>query len=296
MPTFSNGSPVGVPIPSRDGTRRAKPARFPRESEGRLREEIVDYSRRLHARGWVANHDGNVSVRAGDHHVLCTPTATSKAAVTAASVVVIESHGDGLQVVGRGRAPGEANLHLCAYRVRPDVRAVIHAHPPTATAFGVAGARLLERPLLPEAVVSLGLAIPTVPFAVPGQPAAEALAPFVREHDAVLIAHNGVLTVGDSLEQAYLRLELVEHLATIALAAHQLGATPTLPAEVLPALLDARRRAGLGPSGRQESAPTGGPRTTLDGAPADAGGTRDRAPPDEVARIVREELDRALRR
>ncbi|HEY3355651.1 MAG TPA: class II aldolase/adducin family protein [Polyangia bacterium] len=248
-------------------------------TEARLREALCDYSRRLHARGWVANHDGNLSVRAGAARVLCTPTATSKAAVGADGIVLIESLEDASRVVGRGKPPGEVNLHLCAYRARPDVRAVVHAHPPTATAIGLAGSKLLERPLLPEAVVSLGPCVPTVPVAAPGKAAAAALAPFLCDYDAVLIAGNGVLAVGDDLEQAYLRLELVEHLARIALAAHQLGATPGLPAELLPALLESRRKAGLGPEARKPAAPAAGPRA--------AGG-------DEVARLVREELVKAL--
>jgi L-fuculose-phosphate aldolase len=244
--------------------------------EARLRQEICEVSRRLHARGWVANHDGNVSVRTGDARVLCTPTATSKAEVTPEGIVILESLDDPSRIVGRGKPPGEINLHLCAYQVRPDARAVVHAHPPTATGFGVAGVRLLERPVLAEAVVSLGPCVPTVPLTAPGKPAAAALAPFLREHDVVLIAGNGVVALGDSLEQAYLRLELVEHLARIALTAHQLGAAPAFPAELLPPLLEARRKAGLGPEARGVAS------------------ARPAAPTDEVARLVREELVKAL--
>jgi L-fuculose-phosphate aldolase len=204
-------------------------------------------SRRVHAAGWVANHDGNLSLRLADGRFLCTPTSVSKASVTAEMLLVVDDAGK--VVEGALRPASELGLHLAAYRCRPDVQAVLHAHPPTATGFAVAGVAL-DRPLLPEAVVSLGVGIPTVPFALPGAAACEALAPFLEEHDAVLLRNHGVLSVGVDLEQAYLRMELVEHLARIALVAQQLGGCDELPAPALPALLEARRRAGLGRDAR----------------------------------------------
>jgi L-fuculose-phosphate aldolase len=125
------------------------------------------------------------------------------------------------------------------------VQAVVHAHPPTATGFAVAGVGLDEA-FLPEAVVSLGPGIPTVPLAAPGAAACAALAPFVAGHDAVLLGGHGVLTWGPDLETAYLRMELVEHLAKVALTARQLGGVRPLPASLLPPLLAARAKAGLG--------------------------------------------------
>jgi L-fuculose-phosphate aldolase len=255
-------------------------------TDSRLRAEIVEYSHRLHARGWVANHDGNVSARAPGGQILCTPTATSKAAVTADLVVTIATADEPVRVVGgKARPPGEVNLHLCAYRRRPDVKAVVHAHPPTATGFGVAGVTLLEQPVLAEAVVSLGPCIPTVPFAPPGPAAVAAFEPFLLEHDALLLAGNGVLTVGDSLEQAYLRLELVEHLARICAVAHAMGSAPELPCDALPALLEARRKAGLGPEAR------GVTPTAHTGAAA--------GPPPtarDLERLIRDEVEKAMRR
>jgi L-fuculose-phosphate aldolase len=254
-------------------------------SDSRLRAEIVEYSHRLHARGWVANHDGNVSARSPGGQILCTPTATSKAVVTPDLIVTITSADEPVRTIrGKARPPGEINLHLVAYRTRADVRAVMHAHPPTATAFGVAGVTLLERPVLAEAVVSLGPCIPTVPFAPPGGAAVAALEPFLQDYDALLLAGNGVLVVGDSLEQAYLRLELVEHLARICAVVHALGTAPAMPGDVLPALLEARRKAGLGPEARGV-APT--PRASSV-APATP-------PPADVTRLIREELERALK-
>jgi L-fuculose-phosphate aldolase len=219
-----------------------------------LRALVADYARRLHARGWVANHDGNVSARLGPGsrdgaasfdaaRFVCTPTAISKAEVRAEGLVIVDDKGE--KVGGRGKPFSELGLHLTVYRSRPDVNAVVHAHPPTATGFAVAGVPLAE-PILAEAVVSLGPGVPTVPFAAPGPAACAALAPFTLDHDAVLLAGNGALAWGPDVETAYLRLELVEHLARIALVARQLGGARPLPADALPGLLAARAKAGLG--------------------------------------------------
>jgi L-fuculose-phosphate aldolase len=205
--------------------------------------EVADYAQRLHARGWVANHDGNVSVRDGQGRYLATPTATSKAAVRADGLVIVDDAG--AQVGGRGKPFSEIGLHLTVFANRRDVNAVVHAHPPTATGFAVAGVPL-DAAFLAEAVVSLGPGVPTVPFAAPGPDACRALAAYTQSHDAVLLGGHGVLSWGPDLETAYLRMELVEHLARIALVARQLGGVRPLPSAVLPKLLESRAKAGLG--------------------------------------------------
>jgi L-fuculose-phosphate aldolase len=271
-------------------------------SDSRLRAELADYARRLHARGWVANHDGNVTARLGEGRYLATPTATSKADVTVENLLVVDE--SGARVAGSGKPFGEIGLHLTVYRNRPDVHAVVHAHPPTATGFAVAGVGL-DRPLLPEAVVSLGVGIPTVPFAVPGAAACNALAPFCAAHDAVLIAGNGALAWGASLEQAYLRLELVEHLARIALVAHQLGGVRPVPESAIPSLLESRRKAGLGAAASATNA--GGPKAVVACAPPPPGSdvvlVEDRRPrasaiaaPGELSAIIRQEIAAALKK
>src|SRR5207245_1777963 len=138
----------------------------------------------------------------------------------------------GKVIEGRGKAFSELGLHLAVYAARPDVAAVVHAHPPTATGFAVAGVPL-DRPVLAEAVVSLGTPIPTVPFALPGAAAAAALRPFLAGTDVCLLAQHGVLAWGADLEQAYLRMEQVEQLARIVLVARQLGGEKELPAAAL---------------------------------------------------------------
>jgi L-fuculose-phosphate aldolase len=279
-------------------------------SEAQRRAELADVAARLHARGWVANHDGNVTLRLSDGRYLATPTATSKAAVRADSLLVVDEAGE--RVSGRGRPFSEIGLHLAVYRERPDVHAVVHAHPPTATGFAVAGVPLPEA-MIAEAVVSLGKSVPTVPVAAPGDAAAQALKPFAREHDAVLLGGHGALTWGVDLEQAFLRMELVEHLAKIALAARLLGGARSLPQAILPSLLEARAKAGLGlaaraPSASAETAPRIEPaeraerRTVVACAPAPPGADVDvyspksavLPAPADLATIIRQEIANAL--
>ncbi len=208
-------------------------------NEARVRDEIAFACERMTARGWVANHDGNVSARVAPNRFVCTPTATAKALVRADALVITD--GAGKQTGGRGKPFSEYTLHLGVYRARADVGAVVHAHPPYATALGVSGRELVS--FLPEAVVSLGVRIPLVPLAAPGAPALAAMEPFFAKFDAVLVAGNGVFAWGDDVEQAWLRLELVEHLATIASHAAAWGGPQPLPQEMVEKLLEARRKA-----------------------------------------------------
>ncbi len=215
-----------------------------------LKRELVAWCQKLWDRGWVANHDGNVSCRLGAGKLLCTPTAFSKAAVREDDLLVCDLTGKKLQ--GRWNTFGELKLHLAAYKARPDAVAVLHAHPPTATGFSIAGIPV-ETTAIAEAVVSLGPKVPTLPFAMPGsEPALDALGSALAWYDAVILANHGVLTVGKDLEQAYLRMELVEHLARMQLVARQLGATQmsALTDGQLQELLKSRTKAGLGPESR----------------------------------------------
>ncbi|MBI1946015.1 MAG: class II aldolase/adducin family protein [Deltaproteobacteria bacterium] len=213
---------------------------------------LAEVSRRMHAAGWVANHDGNASARLADgKRFLATPTAVSKRLVDAHEVLTVDVEGKVLS--GRKRLFSEWHLHAAAYRARPDAGAVLHAHPPHATAVGVAR-KQLGVPALPEMVVSLGANVPTLDFAMPksaSQDTAIARALCEGDADALLLAGNGVLVVGVDLEQAYLRLELVEHYARILVAAAALGGPAPLPADDVKKLLEARTKAGLGRAARQ---------------------------------------------
>lgn len=211
----------------------------------KIRAQLVATARRLHSMGWVANHDGNVSVRLTGSRLLITPTATSKADVDDASLIIVNLEGKVLE--GRKKPFSELDLHLAAYRARPDVEVVLHAHPPGATAFGLVGLEL--SPIaMPEIVVSLGSHVPTLPRAMPksaqGVKNVESAA---AQFDAMLLAGNGALTLGADLNQALLRMELLEHYAQIFAMARTLGPIAPLPAEDVGQLLDARKKAGLGP-------------------------------------------------
>jgi L-fuculose-phosphate aldolase len=275
-----------------------------------LRIQVAAIARQLHAAGWVANHDGNVTARDGARFV-ATPTATSKRLIGERDLIEVDARG---QVHGPGKAFGELGLHLVVYERRPDVGCVVHAHPPCATAISAAVANPIERPFIAEAVVSLGPRIPRLPYAQPGDAARAALAPWCELVDAVLLGHHGVIAWGADPEQAFLRLELVEHLAKIAIAAAPLGGVEPLPEAAIAPLLAARAKAGIGRaadravataaqlSAAAQPAPDA-PRPVVACAPAPhspvptiapSGGAASAAPA-ELARVVREEILRALR-
>ena len=217
-------------------------------SEHELKRQVCDISSVLWDRGWVANHDGNVSAKAAPGRIVATPTSFTKRRMKNEDLIVID---ESKRVVGgRNRIFSEVALHLLVYGLRDDVRAVVHAHCPFATARGLAATSMPC--FLPESVVSLGAEVPVVPLTMPGKDAVDALGPFVLEHDVVMIAGNGVLAWGVDPEQALLRMELAEHLCRIGhtLVSGQ-GCIPTLPQDMVEALLKKRTSAGLGPEGRR---------------------------------------------
>ncbi|HYX53068.1 MAG TPA: class II aldolase/adducin family protein, partial [Candidatus Limnocylindrales bacterium] len=148
---------------------------------------------------------------------------------------------NGKKIRGSCKPSSEINMHLTIYQMRPDVGAVVHAHPCTATAFASCGIAL-DEPLCSEIVITLG-EVPLAPYATTGSmELSDSLAPFVPDHDAILMANHGVVTYGVDLRQAYLRMEAVEHYAKIVLAARQLGTTRTLNQSQLEQLFAARSR------------------------------------------------------
>lgn len=210
----------------------------------RRKQQVSQYALMLHERGWVANHDGNVSARTQDGKgFVITPTGISKRVCHPDTIVACNAHG---QPLGRGRPPSEVQLHVGAYRSREDVTAVIHAHPPYASAFALA-----RRPLtsisMPEVVVSLGPHIPVAPMVLPkATEAADVAASAVSASDVVLLAGNGVLAVGPDLETAFLRTELIEHYAKIvAIMEGGVGAPVALSSDQLDHLMGLRKKAGL---------------------------------------------------
>ena len=267
----------------------------------KLHVEIAEAARLLHQYGWVANHDGNVTARDGARFV-ATPTATSKRVVQERDLIAVDARG---AVIGRGKVFGEIGLHLTVYERRNDINAVVHAHPPFATAIGSSRSNPIERPFIAEAVVSLGPRIPKVPYAQPGPAAAAALAPWCELVDAVILGNHGVLAWGATVEQALLRMELVEHLAKIAIAAAPLGGVEPLPDSAFGPLLSARAKAGIGRAADRavELAAQLAP-TTLQGKPvvacapaphSDVPTISPSGKPHDLASIVREEIVRALK-
>jgi L-fuculose-phosphate aldolase len=201
-----------------------------------LREQVVRVCRLLYERGLVAGQDGNVSVRLGGDRLLVTPAGRAKGSLAPEDVVVTSLDGD---VILGGRASSEIRMHLALYARRPDVAAVVHAHPPVATGFAVAGVAI-DSDVLPETIFQVG-DVALVPFAMPGTEALpRALEPFASTHDAFLLSNHGATTVGRSLAEAHRRMESLEHAARILLAARQLGAVRPLDAESVRALRAAR--------------------------------------------------------
>jgi len=210
-----------------------------------IRRAIVRASRELHLRGWVANHDGNISVRLPGNRVLITPTALSKGDVQEIDLVEVDL--DGRKLNGARKPPSELALHLCIYKTRPDLRAVVHAHPPASVAHAITG---LEIPttMMPEPIVSIGEKIPLLPFAAPGSAdMISYLQAGMREASCVLMENHGPIVGGADLEMARLRLELVEHLAKIHEYVRKLGTPRSIPQPVIAELAAKHRKAGLAP-------------------------------------------------
>ena len=214
-------------------------------------QQLVTYSKQLHRQGWVANHDGNITARLNNDNFLATPTGISKIDVEKELLVVVNKHGK--KVSGRMRPFSEISLHLYLYRQRKDINVVLHAHPPTATGFAVAGIPI-ETIMMPEPVVSLGDTIPLIPYAKPGTPEFTVnFTNYVDDSDVFLMQNHGVITIGPDAETAYLRMELVEHLAKIQQVSYQLtGKINTIAQQDIPHLLSSRTKAGLGKIGRDQ--------------------------------------------
>ena len=208
-----------------------------------IAEEIAAVCRRLYERELIAGQDGNVSVRLPGGHILVTPAGLSKVDVTPDALVELTPEG---QQVTEGLPPSsEVGMHLRIYRERRDVRSIVHAHPPVATAYGVVGRDFMDA-VLPEVIFHLGR-VPLVPFALPGTPAlGDAMAPYLADHDAFLLASHGATTVGPSLRLAHQRMESLEHAARILTVAAQLGSVTPLQPEHVAALQRARMAARAG--------------------------------------------------
>jgi L-fuculose-phosphate aldolase len=188
--------------------------------EQQAREEMVRLGRTLHQKNYIVATDGNLTARLDPGRVLATPAGICKGFLDPGDLVVVDMQGQ--KLAGHRVPSSEIAMHLLIYRLRPDVQGIVHAHPVTATGYAAAGVEL-NQALLSEAVACLG-AVPLAPYATPGTAElAASIAPLVPHHDAILMANHGVVTYSDSLFDAYLKMERVEHFAKIALVTHLLG-------------------------------------------------------------------------
>jgi L-fuculose-phosphate aldolase len=201
--------------------------------------DICVAGRWMYERGFIVACEGNLSVRLGDGRILTTPTCMNKGMLSPEDLVTADLEGQ--QLAGARKASSEVAMDLLFYRMLPDVNAICHAHPPTATGFAVAG-RALNKALLPEVIIGLGQ-IPLVQYATPGtSELSGALELFVPHYDALLLANDGAVTCGPDLLTASFRMETVEHCAKITLAAELAGEPVMLSAREAAKLMAARPR------------------------------------------------------
>jgi L-fuculose-phosphate aldolase len=211
-------------------------------SESTLRADIVEVGRRMYARGYTASNDGNISVRLGSDRLLMTPKSVCKGFMTPDMMCITDLEGRKLQ--GDRDPSSEMLMHLEVYRQRPDAQAVVHAHPPTATGFAVAGIPL-DRAVLAEVLTTLG-SIPIAEYATPStRELPEAVRKYIKAHDGMLLANHGALTVGADLYGAYYKMETIEHFAKISLVARLLGRENLLSREEVMRLQELRGSYGI---------------------------------------------------
>lgn len=204
---------------------------------------IIEIGRRLWQRGYIAANDGNISVRLNENKILTTPTGISKGFMTEEMILLIDMQG---QVMEKSafRPSSEVKMHIEVYKQREDIHSVVHAHPPFATAFAVAGIPM-NRNVLPEAVLTLG-AVSIAPYGTPSTTdIPDSIKPFIQQSDAVLLENHGALTLGTDLITAYHRMETLEHTASITYRAMQLGQVNEIPESEVRKLMKIRKQFNL---------------------------------------------------
>ncbi len=214
-------------------------------TENQLKLEICQIGKRMYDSGFVAANDGNISVRMNSGQIITTPTGVSKGFMSPDMLLTVNMEGDVVAANGKWRPSSELKMHLRVYKERPDVKAVVHAHPPHATTFAIARTPL-NRPLIAEAVVTLGC-VPVADYATPSTgEVPDAVAPYLEHFDAVLLANHGALAWGENLIAAYHKLESVEFYAKLTFLSAQLGNAVELSASQIEALYEIRENMGIG--------------------------------------------------
>lgn len=207
-----------------------------------LKKEIISAGKRMYKRGYVAANDGNISARIDKNQILITPTGLSKGFLNPSDLSVVDYNGK--LIKGNKKPSSEFLMHLKIYKKRVDVNSVCHSHPPYSTAFAVAG-KALNQYILPEAIIVLGK-IPLIKYRIPGSDSfSEALLPYLENHDAFLLANHGVVTVGNSVLDAYHKMETVEHFAQVLFLSLQLGNVNSLSKKEIKELVKLRAKFGI---------------------------------------------------
>lgn len=215
-----------------------------------IQNNICEIGRRMYERRFVAANDGNISVKCSDGNVWTTPTGVSKGYMKPEMLVKIDMNGDVLQ--GTSKPSSEVKMHLRVYMENPEVMAVVHAHPPVATAFAI-GRTSLDQAVFTETIVGLGI-IPVAPYATPGtQQVPDSVAPYCRDYNAVLLANHGALTWGRDLLEAYFRMESLEHSALVLTYAGYSPREPKILNKIqLQELMEIRKRLGISGGGNYD--------------------------------------------
>ena len=210
-----------------------------------VRETIVQVGRDLYQRGMIVGGDGNISARLEDGTILCTPSGLCKGRMEAQQLLIVDNNGKVLD--GDLKPSSELKMHLTVYHERPDVKAIVHAHPPTATGFACAG-EPLNKALLSEIILTLGC-VPIAPYGTPStEQVSEGIRDLIKVHDGMLLANHGALTVGPDLMTAYYRMETIEHFAKISLVTRILGKENLLSLEKVEELRDITAQSGSTPT------------------------------------------------
>ncbi|MDR3566180.1 MAG: class II aldolase/adducin family protein [Negativicutes bacterium] len=207
-----------------------------------IKEQICEIGRRMYAKGFVASNDGNITVKIAENEIWTTPTGVSKGYMTPDMLVKVNMAGEILE--GSLKPSSELKLHLKVYRERSDVNAVIHAHPPISTAFTIAGKAINDK-ILSETIIQLG-SIPTAKFGTPStMELPDSITEYLPNHDAILLAHHGAITMGFDLFNAFCKMETLEFSAQISLYAKLLGNELELSSEQVQCLIGVRQSLNL---------------------------------------------------
>src|SRR5262245_5869237 len=210
-------------------------------NEYKIKEQMCEIGRRLYARGFAAANDGNITVRLNDKEILCTPTLVSKGFMKPDDICKVDY--DGKQLAGTRKRTSEVLLHLVVYKLNPNVQAVVHCHPPHATAFAVAQ-EPIPKCVLPEVEVFLG-EVPIARYETPGgQKFAETIVPYLKDCNTIILANHGTVSFGPDLEKAYWNTEIIDAYCKILILARQLGRVHYFTEQQTQELLDLKKRLG----------------------------------------------------